>query len=225
MAAKKKVKKTGSSKAKPKKGALKSASTKLAKVADLLSAQITSPSGPKLALEAGDLLTKRDEYTAAVGVAVTAKTTAEQAVADAVVAEEALNASIDTYVRRGGKIAAGSATVLTSLAIDVAAVKAPHTGPANAPTKLVVQMGADSGQSRMKWTRPTGAAAFLAQYKLEPATPSSPPTDWLPAEGHATNKVEWLVDGLPPAAILRGRVRSIGAEIGAWSDEVLGKAR
>jgi hypothetical protein len=51
------------------------------------------------------------------------------------------------------------------------------------------------------------------------------PPDWSPAEGYMTKDVEWTILGLPPAAALRVRVRSIGGEAGGWGQDVLGKAR
>ena len=63
------------------------------------------------------------------------------------------------------------------------------------------------------------------RYRLEPA-PGAPATPWLPGEsGYATKNVEWLIEGLPPAAAFRVQVCAIGAQVGPWSDEVLGKAR
>jgi hypothetical protein len=225
MAAKKQ-KKSGTTKARPKMGVLKKPPTKLAKVADYLSAQATSPSGPKMATEALDLKAKRDAYVTAQNAAVTARAVADQADLDAADAEDDLDTSIGTYVRKGGVVAAGDAAVLTSLAIDVAAARGPQAeGPAPAPLNVALLMGSDSGQGKLKWARPAGVGAFVAQYRLKPTSPNTPPGEWLPPEGYATNKVEWLIDGVPPAALLRARVRSIGAEIGEWSVEVLGKAR
>ena len=47
--------------------------------------------------------------------------------------------------------------------------------------------GPTSSSVVVKWPRPPGAAAFVAQYKLEglPGTPA----EWLPADGFSTKKL------------------------------------
>jgi hypothetical protein len=132
---------------------------------------------------------------------------------------------MSSYVRKGTEGADGNAGILTSLGIDLASAPTTVTGPAPAPTSVQIKEGAVSGQCKSTWSRPQGAAAFVAQYRLEPTAGNPAPGEWTPAEGHHTSKVEWILDGLPPAASLRVRVRAIGGEMGDWSDEVLGKAR
>ena len=163
MAAKKKQKKSGSPPARPKKGVLATATKKLGKVADYLSSQLSSPQGPQLVTQAATLKTSRDAYVTSVGLATTARTAAEQASANALAAEKTLDASIDTYVRAGGTVAAGNATVLSSLAIDVAATATPHAGPATAPSNVVLSMGAESGECKMKWNRPRMLWSLLVE--------------------------------------------------------------
>ncbi len=226
------TKKSGSPpKARGKKGNLKKLTTKLNKVAAYLAAQGTSAVGAQVATQAAALKTARDGYVALAATHVTAAAAATKAESDTVAADAALDQAINNYVAAGNEVAAGEATVLASLAIDAAALrKAQATGPAPAPTTLSIVEGSVSGESKFRWgPRPAGAAAFVAQYKLEALPPGSPagtpPPDWTPVGGYHTKNVEWTIDGLPPAACIRGRVQAIGAQLGPWSDEVLGKAR
>ena len=54
----------------------------------------------------------------------------------------------------------------------------------------------------------------------------APQNPWQPGEaGYGTKNVEWYVEGLPPAAAVRFQVCAIGAQVGPWSEDVLGKAR
>jgi hypothetical protein len=143
-----------------------------------------------------------------------------------VLADGALSKALGNYAHEAANVSGDDREVLKSL--GVAWIDPDRgtrdDGPAATPTKVRLAPGAESGTSLMKWARPDGAAAFLAQFRLDPPVPGQP-AEWQPPEGYATKKVEWLIEDLPPAATLRGRVRAIGAERGEWSDEVLGKAR
>jgi hypothetical protein len=212
-------------KAKGKKGILTTGTKKLNKASEYLAKQTASPNAALVAAEASDLTLKRDGYVKAAQKHVDARALAELAGEAELTAEKALDASMSSYVRKGTEGADGNAGILTSLGIDLASAPTIVTGPAPAPTNVQLKEGAVSGQCKSAWSRPQGAGAFIAQYRLEPTAGNPAPADWLPAEGHHTSKVEWVIDGLPPAASLRVRVRAIGDEMGDWSDEVLGKAR
>lgn len=143
-----------------------------------------------------------------------------------VLADGTLARALGNYVHQAANLAGDDREVLKGLGVDwIEPERSPRAqGPADAPTKVRFNPGEDAGTSTLKWARPEGAAAFLAQFRLDqPVAGQSP--EWQPPEGFATKNLEWLIEGLPPAATLRGRVRAIGAELGKWSDEVLGKAR
>ena len=194
--------------------------------AGYLSAQKTSPVGTQIATETTDLQTKRDtlvtkekEYSdlhaslLAKGQEVTGADTAH-------------DGAIEAYAFRAGKIADGNADVLKSLGVTAAATtRTVHTGPADVVTDIFILDGPQPGSAYIRWTRPPGAAAFLVRVRLETA-PGAAPAPWIPHEnGYPTKNVEWLIDGLPPAAAFRVQICAIGAEVGPWSAEVLGKAR
>jgi len=198
--------------------------------AKYVAAQGASPSGAKVATEA-----------TAVGAALSTLSTLELArpplvaaldknTGDTLTAETTLDGALDGYARASAKVAGTDASVLASLGVDeVAKRSAETTGPAPVPTDATLKEGKVSGSALGKWKRPPQVGAFQAQYKLEPlpnAPAGTPAPDWMPpGDGFATTKVEWVITGLPPAAALRLRVRAIGAEVGPWCDEVLGKAR
>jgi hypothetical protein len=192
-----------------------------------LAAQAQSPAGTLIAAEATALKTSRDALVSKNEALTTVHAEYERAQREVVNAEAEHIDAIETYARRAAIIAKGDITVLQSLGVEAAATqRIPRAqGPADVPANLRVLPGEDSGSTIVKWARPRGAGAFLAQYKLESPAEDAPSSDWLPAEGFATTKVEWWIENLPPAAHLRVRVRSIGAEIGPWSEEVLGRAR
>jgi hypothetical protein len=197
-----------------------------------IAAQAASPAGAQIVPEVTALkaarqtvLTKDQEYA-------DIKAMLDEKFIERTAAALVHNGAIDDYAYKAAKVANGDIAVLTSLGVDGAATKRVRrvAGPADIVTDLRLDEGLTTGTSMMKWTRPVGAAAFIAQYKLElpppaPGAPPVPPAEWLPAEGFATKSVEWTIDGLPPAAQIRARIRAIGAQIGPWSDEVLGKAR
>lgn len=145
---------------------------------------------------------------------------------EVLVADGNLTKALGNYVHEAANVAGDDPEVLKGLGVDWIDPErgARIFGPAEAPTKVRIKPGDDSGASVMKWARPDGAAAFLAQFRLDPPV-AGQPAEWQPPEGFATKKLAWLIEGLPPGATLRGRVRAIGAELGEWSDEVLGKAR
>jgi hypothetical protein len=110
--------------------------------------------------------------------------------------------AIDLYAHRAVTIAKGDRAVLQGLGLEVLAVQHGQRfeGPADAPTNLRVLPGQGSGSVIVRWSRPRGAAAFLAQYKLEPLSADAPPSNWLPAEGFATKNLDWSIDNLQPIA-------------------------
>ena len=192
-----------------------------------LAAQAESPAGPQLATEATALKTSRDALLARDNELTLIKATYDSKLLEVVKAWDDHANAIDTYARRAIILAKGDRAVLQGLGVEfISLQRGPREkGPAGTPTNLRVAPGEDSGSVNVKWTRPRGAGAFLAQYKLEPLSADAPPSDWLPAEGFATKNVEWSLDNLPPSAQVRVRVRAIGARIGPWSDEALGRAR
>ncbi len=231
MAARTKKKSGSPPKARGKMGDLRKTTAKLKKVNEYLAAQPNSPAGSQVATQATALKAALSTYTGAAATYVTAKAAADKAESDEVAADAALDTSVKNYVNAGNEVAAGDADVLKSLAIDAAALRsAAPAGPPPAPATLTIAEGEVSGETKLKWgPRPLGVAAFVVQYKLEALPPGSPAgtpaPDWSPVGGYHTKKLEWVVDGLPPAAAIRGRVQSIGDELGPWSDDVLGKAR
>jgi hypothetical protein len=197
---------------------------------EMVAAQAQSPVGAQLTAEITDVKTA----VTAVTTAGTAETNAAAALATAkdnvVSAEDNLIDKMNAYSTKAIKVTGGNLDLLKTTAVQ--AVSGQHgprdNGPAGVVTGVGVGAGPESGQAQIHWKRPHGAAAFIAQYMLEPASPppaGAPPPQWLPSEGYHTKKVEWLITGLPPAAAIRVRIRAIGAEIGAWSDDVIGKAR
>jgi hypothetical protein len=192
-----------------------------------LAAHAESPVGAQIAAEATTLKTSRDALLARDNELTLIKATYDSKVLDLVKAWDDHANAIDTYARRAVIIAKGDRAVLQGLGVEfISLQRGPRAkGPAGTPTNVRVAPGEDSGSVNVKWARPRGAGAFLAQYKLEPLSADAPPSDWFPAEGFATKNVEWLIDNLQPIAQVRVRVRAIGAEIGPWSEEALGRAR
>jgi hypothetical protein len=192
-----------------------------------LAAQAESPVGPQLAVEATALKASRDALLARDDELTLIKATYDSKLLEVVKAWDDHANAIDTYGRRAVIIAKGDRAVLQGLGVEfISLQRGPRVkGPVYAPTNIRVLAGEDSGSVIVKWVRPRGAGAFLAQYKLEPLSPDAPPTDWFPAEGFATKNVEWSIDNLQPIAQVRVRVRAIGAQIGPWSEEALGRAR
>jgi hypothetical protein len=194
--------------------------------AKYLSNQKTSPQGPQVAAEATDLQTKRDALVARekeysdIHAELLAKGQ------DVTAADDDHDASIAAYATKAAIVAKNDPEVLKSLGVDAAATtRTAHEGPAAVVTGIFTLEGPTSGSSYARWARPPGAAAFLVRYRLEPA-PGAPPAPYQPSEnGYATKGVEWLIEGLPPAAAFRIQVCAIAAQVGPWSDEVLGKAR
>jgi hypothetical protein len=204
----------------------KTQAEKLETSSTCLAAQAQSPVGAQVAAEAAalkaaraDLVTKNQERTDILAAL-------EKKDIEILNAEAVHDTAIQDYTHRAAIVAKDDATVLKGLGAEpVTAQRSPRaTGPADVPGNVRLGPGADTGSALTRWSRPDGAGAFVAQYRLEPAA-GAPATDWTPAEGFATNKLSWQIDGLPPAAHLRVRVKAIGAEVGPWSDEVLGRAR
>lgn len=202
----------------------------LKSASDMVSAQSTSPVGAQLAAEAGDVKAGID----AVSAANTAESKASAAYVAAhgatLDAEDDLADRMNTYARKAVKVCDDDAELLKTTAVvsNPSTRSAKDTGPAEMVTGILVLPGDESGSARVKYKRPGNAAAFIIQYQIEPASPlpaGSPPADWLPADGFHTKNVEWVIVGLPAGATIRVRVRAIGAQLGPWGDEVLGKAR
>jgi hypothetical protein len=215
-------------KVKPKTGtSRKTREQKLDLSKERLAAQALSPAGSEIAAEATALKAARDSVMARSQEVTEIKAALDKKERELRLAEADHDTAIEVYAYRAGIIAKDDPIVLQSLGVEALTTqRAPRDeGPADMPANLRVVPGADSGSAIMKWSRPDGAAAFLAQYKLESQAADAPATDWFPSDGFATKKVEWTIDNLPPAAHLRGRVRAIGAEVGPWSEEALGRAR
>ena len=197
---------------------------------EMVAAQAQSPVGSQLTNEIADV----KAAITAVGTANTAHDTAAATLATAqtnvITAEDGLVDAMNAYAQKAVKISKNDPAVVKTTAVQtVSNVRQPKdTGPAAVVTGISAVPWKETGQSKVHWKRPPGAAAFIAQYMLEPTSPpapGAPPPQWLPSDGYSTKNVEWIIDGLPPAANLRVRIRAIGAELGPWSDEVLGKAR
>jgi hypothetical protein len=205
----------------------KSEPEQLDQSAGYLAAQAESPVGAQIAAEATALKAGRDALLAREDELTVIKATYDSKFVDVVKAWDDHANAIDTYARRAVIIAKGDPAVLQGLGVEILTIqRGPRDqGPASTPTNLRVLPGEDSGSVSVRWARPRGAAAFLAQYKLEPLSEGAPPSDWLPAEGFATKNLEWSIDNLQPSAQVRVRVRAIGAQIGPWSEEALGRAR
>jgi hypothetical protein len=192
-----------------------------------LAAQAQSPAGTLIAAEATALKASRDALLSKNETLTNVAAEYDRAQRDVLKAEGEHIDAIETYARRAAILAKGDITVLQSLGVEAAATqRTPRAqGPAEVPGNLRVLPGEDSGSVIVKWARPRGVGAFLSQYRLESPAEDAPSSAWLPAEGFATTKVEWSIENLPPAAHLRVRVRSIGAELGPFSEEMLGRAR
>lgn len=228
MASKKNMKNQPPPKVRPKAGTSgKTGTQKLDLGKECLAAQAQSPVGSQIATEAAALKAARDAVIARGEELTNLRAELDKKQLELRTAESDLDTAIENYAHEAANIAKDDPSVLLGLGVEAAATqRAPRAeGPAEMPSNVRVLLGEDSGTVIVKWTRPIGAGAFLAQYKLEPQAAGAPPSDWSPAEGFATKKVEWAIDNLPPAAHVRVRVRSIGAEVGPWSEEVLGRAR
>jgi hypothetical protein len=202
----------------------------LTRAQDMVSAQGTSSVGASLAPEAAAVkaaIATVQAKTLAQHNAAAVLATADSDVVDAVTD---LVSSMTDFTNKALKVSKNDPKLLASLAVpSLPTVRGPKdTGPAAAVTGINLAEGTLSGDLDCKWARPKGAAAFVLQYKVEPAGPPQPGTqapDWLPGEGYFTKNIDWTITGLPPAASVRVRIRAIGAQVGPWSDEVLGKAR
>jgi hypothetical protein len=192
-----------------------------------LAAQAESPVGAQIVAEATALKASREALLTRDEELIAIKATYDGKFLEVAQAWDDHANAIDTYARRAVIIAKGDRAVLQGLGVEVLSIqRGPRDqGPAGAPTNLRVLAGDDSGSVIVRWSRPRGAGAFLAQYKLEPLSPDAPPSDWFPAEGFATKNLDWSIDNLQPIAQVRVRVRAIGAQIGPWSEEALGRAR
>ncbi len=194
-----------------------------------VAAQATSAEGAQLANEAGSLKTAITSIQGLVGARPALLAALLKNEDDTFVADGVLDTAIGDYATKAAKVAGNDPSVLSSLGVQQAAPRAPRNdGPADIVTDVETGEGAVSGSLDVVWTRPHGAGAFLVQYKVEPATPLAPGAtapDWGPGDGIPTKNVTITITGLPPGASVRVRVRAIGAEVGQWSAEVLGKAR
>ena len=136
-----------------------------------------------------------------------------------------LETALEDYSRGAVKLAGNDAVLLGALGVESTKKRAPngaHPTP-DAPTGLVIQLGARPGEVLFKCHRSRYAGAYVFQYKLEPSLPTDP---WLPdGEGLLTRRVSATVSGLAPSQMLRARVRAIGDQSSVWSEEVLGQAR
>jgi hypothetical protein len=191
-----------------------------------LAAQAQSPVGTQIAQETAALKASRDTLLSRIQERANLRAQLDEKEIEVLTAEADHDTAIQDYAHEAANIAKDDPTVLQGLGVERALT---HRGPraarpADVPGKVRLMPGVDFGSARMKWTRPEGAGAFVAQYRIE-EPPGVATTEWTPAEGFATSGVSWEIDGLPPAAHLRGRVRAIGAERGPWSEEVLGRAR
>jgi hypothetical protein len=228
MAIKKTVKNPPPPKVKPKTGTGGKTQTQtLGMSQGYLAAQAQSPVGAQIAEEAAALKAAREAVILRDEELANLQAELDKKKLELLTAGKEHDTAIENYAHRAGNIAKDDPTVLQGLGVEAAATqRAPHAeGPADSPDNLRVLPGPASGSSIVKWTRPAGAGAFLAQYRLESEAGGAPAADWVPADGFATKKVEWPIENLPPAAHLRVRVRAIGAEVGPWSEEVLGRAR
>jgi len=191
-----------------------------------LAAQKTSPLGPQVATEAADLTTKRATLQTKEQEYVTIQASLTAKAAEVVTADEEHDGAIAKYAFEATVVAANDPEALKGLGVAAAATtRTVHVGPADVVTGIFTLEGPTSGSAYVRWPRAPGAAAFLARYRLDTA-PGAPVAPYQPSEsGYATKNVEWLIEGLPPAAAFRVQVSAIGAQVGPWSDEVLGKAR
>jgi hypothetical protein len=227
MAIKKTVKNQLPPKVKPKTGTGAKTQAETLEMSQLyLAAHAQSPVGAQIEEEAAALKAARGALILRDQELTDLRAELDKKELELLTAEEEHDTAIEDYAHRAGNIAKDDATVLQGLGVEAAAPRGPRAdGPTDIPGNLRVLPGPASGSSIVKWTRPVGAGAFLAQYRLESEAGGASPSEWVPVDGFATKKVKWPIENLPPAAHLRVRVRAIGAEAGPWSEEVLGRAR
>ena len=135
-----------------------------------------------------------------------------------------LNIALVDYGRAAARVAGTDAALLGALGVTAAKKRAPKgaTPVPRAPTHLVISAGATPGEVVLKCRKVAHAGAYVFEYKLEPSQPTDP---WLPNGGIQTMLVSATVSRLAPSQQIRARVRAIGAMVGPWSEEVVGRAR
>lgn len=189
-----------------------------------LAAQVKADPQNKLGPQAAALSAACQSITTKLGLRVDLK--AQAAANNANITREIsrLNAALMDYARAAARLAGTDALVLGTLGV-VAAKKGGPRGAnkvPDAPTGLVISVGATPGEALLKCRKVAYAGAYVFEYKLEPSQPADP---WLPDGGIQTMLVSATVKGLAPSQQIRVRVRAIGALSSAWSEAVVGRAR
>jgi hypothetical protein len=196
---------------------------KLAIGAKFLAGQGLADPQNQLGPQAAAVASTRTNLIALLGQKVVIKAQADQNQVQINVAVQKHDAALTDYARAAAAFAGSNAALLGQLGVDDV-VKAPAgaNDVVGATAKLTVGAGESFGDALLKCRRVAYATAYVFQYKLEPSKPEDP---WLPPEGIQTKHAKVIIPALPPAQLVRGRVRAIGGKLGPWSEEVVGRTK
>jgi hypothetical protein len=197
---------------------------KLELCASFLAAQAQADPENKLGPQAAALSAAHQSLTAKFGLKIELQAKADTNNADIAIGIGQLDVALTDYTRAAARFAGSDPVVLGALGVTAAKKRSPkgaHPTP-DAPTGLVIRLGARPGEAILKCRKVPYAGAYVFEYKLEPSLPAEP---WLPDGGIQTKLVSATVSGLAPYQQIRARVRAIGALSSAWSEEVVGRTR
>ncbi len=163
-----------------------------------VTAQATNDPTGKLATQATALKTARTNLVGLLGTQGQIAAQKDANDAAVVVAFAAHDQATMDYATAAADVAAGDASLLTTLGVAAAAkgVRGAHDS-VGSPT-LAVTAGVNDGEALLKCKAEPYAAAYVFQYKLEPSQPTDP---WLPQAGPIMTKYpHTTVSGLPAGA-------------------------
>lgn len=198
------------------------AATKLDISSGYVIAQANNDPQGKLAPEATTLSTRRASLLGLLGTQATLKVQKDANDAAVVVAFAAHDQATMDYAHAAAEIAAGDASLLSTLGVAAATSGVKGAKDAVGMPVLVLGPGTNDGELLFKCKAIAHAGAYMFEYKLEPSLPTDP---WLPQGGIITKHARTTVTGLAPEQAVRGRARAVGGAPGPWSAEVVGKAK
>ena len=207
-------------KVRPKVGAKKSRNKLLATGQAYISAQPQGDPQNKLQNEIQAVVTTRTSLTALLGTRSNLKAQVTKNNGDIVVADANYQTAVGNYATAAGVFSAGDASVLANLGVAEALKPTKPADEILVAPVLKLAQGLAAGELALRCNKVAHAGAYVFEYKPEPSLPTDP---WV---GNVTTKlVATTVSGLAAAQLIRARVRAVGATLGPWSVEVVGRAK
>jgi hypothetical protein len=207
-------------KVRPKVGSKRSRNALLATGQQYVSGQASADPGNKLQTLAQAVSTSRTSLVALLGTRSNLKAQLDTTQGAIVTSDAQYGEALTAYATGAAIFCNGDPSLLASLGVAQAASPTKPADETTGTPVLKVEAGPSVGAARLKCARVAYAGSYVFQYKLEPSQPTDP---WLATI--STKLASTIVAGLAPEQLIRARAQAVGVVAGAWSVEVVGRAK